>query len=407
MRRKFLLVFNFIKNKLTIEYLLIISCIPFVLIVRVLKPIIHIRFGIIHTSGLGDLISGCWDYEAKKFLKIHPKHAFDLFFVENNNKFICNNYLYKYFINFGNYKQSHFIYYLWRANLLFKDFSKFDCVQINYFEWPARKAPILFSVNSKEKDFFKKELSSQAKINTDFVCFHSRDSDYKRKITPHLNQSLEEVSHQDYRNSKFADYNKSSIFLSKKGLKSIRIGKIANSTISNSFWDYSNSTLRDDKNDVLICSLCKFWVMTTSGVAWIPQMLGKAGVAVNLIPFTPELLWHYPKGTVVLPKTILNKKGIPVPLEEITTQQTVNHDEKKFIDKYFIREGLSFKDNSENEIFEAVKDYYESQIIKSKNIELEIQYKFWKKLYPKLALDLTDRIIISPSYLRSNALMFK
>ena len=128
---------------------------------------------------------------------------------------------------------------------------------------------------------------------------------------------------------------------------------------------------------------------------------------MNLIPFTPELLWHYPKGTFVLPKTIFNRKGIHVPLEDITRQQPVNHDEKKFIDKYFIREGLSFKDNSETEIFETVKDYYEVQILKSKKIELEIQYKFWNKIYPKLALELTDRVIISPSYLKSNALMFK
>ena len=73
MGRKFLLVFKFIKNYLTFEYLLIISCIPFLIIVRILKPIFHIRFGIIHTNGLGDLISGCWDYEAKKFLKNSSK----------------------------------------------------------------------------------------------------------------------------------------------------------------------------------------------------------------------------------------------------------------------------------------------------------------------------------------------
>ena len=128
---------------------------------------------------------------------------------------------------------------------------------------------------------------------------------------------------------------------------------------------------------------------------------------MNLIPFTPELLWHYPKGTFVLPKTIFNRRGNHVPLEDITRQEPVNHEEKKFINKYFIKEGLSFKDNSEKEIFETVKHYYEVQILKSKKLELEIQYKFWNKLYPKLALDLTDRIIISPYYLKRNSLMFR
>ena len=50
---------------------------------------------------------------------------------------------------------------------------------------------------------------------------------------------------------------------------------------------------------------------------------------------------------------------------------------KKFIKKYFIREGLSFKDNSEIEIFEAVREFYEVHILKSK-LQLEIQHKFWK-----------------------------
>ena len=223
MRRKLLLIIKSLKKKFTFENLIIISCLPLIIITRILKPIIHVRFGVISTSGLGDLISGCWDYEAKKFLRIHPKRTLDLFFVENNKKFICNNFLYKYFISIGKYKHSQFIYYLWRANFLFKDFRKFDCVQINYFEWPAKNAPVIFSVNSKETVFFKEELASCSNINTDFVCFHSRDSDYKKKISSNLNKNIEDISHQDYRNSNFANYNKSSIFLGYASLSGAKV----------------------------------------------------------------------------------------------------------------------------------------------------------------------------------------
>ena len=99
MRIKYLFFFKSLIKKITIENLIIIFCIPLVALTRLLKPLVHIRFGIICVIGIGDLISGCWDYQAKNFLKIHPKRSLDLFFFENNKKFICNNFLLKYFLS--------------------------------------------------------------------------------------------------------------------------------------------------------------------------------------------------------------------------------------------------------------------------------------------------------------------
>ena len=80
MKKNLLFFLKILKTKYTFENLIIISCIPLVALTRILKPFVHIRFGIISVIGLGDLISGCWDYEAKKFLKIHPIRSLDLFF---------------------------------------------------------------------------------------------------------------------------------------------------------------------------------------------------------------------------------------------------------------------------------------------------------------------------------------
>ena len=91
---------------------------------------------------------------------------------------------------------------------------------------------------------------------------------------------------------------------------------------------------------------CKFWVMTNSGYTWVPQIFGKPGIACNLVPFSPEFLWHYPKGTIVLPKNFFTEEGFRVPFDQLISQDGFNYDENRYIDTYLVNKKLTLKENT-------------------------------------------------------------
>ena len=140
--------------------------------------------------------------------------------------------------------------------------------------------------------------------------------------------------------------------------------------------------------------------MTTAGISWVPQIYGKPGVACNIIPFTPEMLWHYPKGTVVLPKHFRTLKGDYLNPQKIISHQNVNQDEVKYYDRYIKEEGLIPEENSEEEILNAVNEFLDINILKRKKVNRLEQKEFWEKVHPNSANELSEHIIVSPSFLK-------
>ena len=287
--------------------------------------------------------------------------------------------------------RSKWIYYCWRANLFFRDYKEFDCIQPRYKDWPAKDVFVKFCIDERENKRFKSEMLNQLKISSEYVCFHSRDEAYKKKVKT----SETNISYQSYRNSRFSSYNKAAKVLKSKGILPVRVGQVVQEEVTSEFWDYSLSNLQSDKNDILILANCKFWVMTNSGYTWVPQIFGKPGIACNLVPFSPEFLWHYPKGTVVLPKNFFTEEGFRVPFDQLISQDGFNYDENRYIETYLVNKKLTLKENTDDEIEAAIIEYYDVHISREKTIDYNKQFLFWNGVFPDIAFELSRRVIVA------------
>ena len=381
-------------GRLNFANLVALCVFPLVCFTRIIKPIVIVRFGNLGANGIGDFCSAIWDHRAKAYLGLAPKRVLDLSFYSNEN-WVSNDYLASILLKDTNIYNSKIFYYFWRANRWLPDYKTHDCFQINYNEWPARHSPTFFKYNPSEKKAFMQKLSSNFNIEGEFVCFHSRDDEYKANI----NTFGRNFDVQNIRNSTFSNYLPAADLLSKIGINSVRLGQFVSGDTPKIFWDYSRSNFRSAENDIKLCAFCKFWVMTTAGISWVPQIYGKPGVACNIIPFTPEMLWHYPRGTVVLPKHFRTPAGDYLTPEKIISHQNVNQDEVKYYNRYIKEEGLTPEENSKEEILDAVNEFIDIIILKKRRNNRFEQKKFWKKIYPNDAEELSQHIIVSPSYL--------
>lgn len=392
---------NIFAKALIWENYLILICLPIIILVRLIRPIILIRFGCLNANGIGDMIATYLDYDAKDKLGLFPKRRIDLFFSSQEN-FICNIYLFNLLFPKKRFTIHKIFYYFWRANLWFPDYKLFDAVQPNYSEWPAfqlkREDHIPYSYEV-EKDYFKSKLGIRYK----YVCMHSRDDAYKK----HLKQETgiqRDIDHQKYRNSRFKKYELVIGNLYDKGIDTVRVGnsiEIESGESSNNWVTYCDDPIFSPENDINIFKGCEFWVMTNTGYTWVPQLLGKPGVACNLIPFTPTMLWHYPRNTMVLPKQFFTISGNRLSPRELLAQNVYNHDEHKFLAD-LNAQGITYIENSDKEINATVMEYFAFFEGKFENVDRNYQKLFWDIFYPEVSDKLSDHIILPSWYIEEN-----
>ena len=111
------------------------------------------------------------------------------------------------------------------------------------------------------------------------------------------------------------------------------------------------------------------------------------------------MLWHYPQGTVVLPKHSYDEDGCSVNVQEIITQDAFNHDELAYVN-YCSEQSLNVTENTEQEIYDAVKLFVNVHILKEVDLDRDRQLNFWKLSYPEEANELSERVIVPETYLQ-------
>jgi putative glycosyltransferase (TIGR04372 family) len=143
-------------------------------------------------------------------------------------------------------------------------------------------APVSFPLPKVENDRLP-DLLVQMKLdpNKKYVCLVVRDGLHSQS-----NVSLLSAHSTEYRNCSIKDFTGTVSYLNSEGYNVIRMGRLADScdfTESN-FFDYANSDLRSDINDLVILSNCEFTISTLSGVDEIATIYRRPVYIVNYLP---------------------------------------------------------------------------------------------------------------------------
>jgi tetratricopeptide (TPR) repeat protein len=112
-----------------------------------------------------------------------------------------------------------------------------------------------------------------------FVCLHVRDGNYWHEDTD---------SPESYRNANINSYISAIETITKKGGWVIRVGDSKTTALPemDNFFDYSCSSLKSDWMDVFLCSSCRFFLGTMSGLYLVPHTFGVPCVLTNWLPVT-------------------------------------------------------------------------------------------------------------------------
>ena len=360
---------------------------------KILSIFKKFRIGIIYTSRIGHL---CRDVDA--YLNIKKNEVV----IFGTQKKIANEFI------FNEWKKIKGLFFLNKIGvygyLFLKTFFNQSRMMIQWDELYQNYS--LFML--QKKNFISKKLSSEKKElkkkfgidRSPYICFHNRDELYLKSMGGDKNQHK-------FRNFKFNDFRKSINFISKKNFKSIRIGRLTdkkNFKINNSdFIDFTNNKSNDFIDPFLIDN-SEFLAASATGLSNIGSMLRKKILLVNTIPFCLREMYQYTKGSIFIPKKIYSfKKKRMLKLCEIERLKYNIH-EKNF----FRKRDLKVVNNSEEEIYLAVKEMLENYKNKNKNSKKylsSLHDKFWNTIDDKRAVNIVRyklQLNIADSFLKKN-----
>lgn len=359
-RRKFR---NLVKVHLSRGFRVVVGLVLGVVVVpvvRLLRPIVLIRFGSINTTRLGHMLIDVEMATAEKECGFNTQHSrtIDLWYPWRSGVSTANSQLLR----------------MWKRSVNIVPAVPFEGIaQLNglipggeVHKIPYRKGNRALSnfndvhgalrttqphlkFTHKELDWCKTNLRDLGINQSDkYVCVHVRTSDY---LIERLGK--ENSSGHDFRDAQIGDHFDAMIMLADRGYKVVRMGTESDSplTISHpNLIDYANSGKRSELMDLYLPTRCDFFVGVLSGPSHIAQLFRKPLLLTNLVPLSRMMLSM--DNFLFIPKSIVDKHGMQLSLREIVDSGLENLTETKDYE----RNELKVVDNSAAEIVEAVKE---------------------------------------------------
>lgn len=255
-----------------------------ILLMILIRPLILIRVGFLHSDRIGHFAANTELYLCEKDLLDDGLGSIDLFYFARKP---CNMQLAR----------------MWSRELIvFPKFflrpidlvvRSFECLSRFKVERSIGGDRDIYDVYGKtlpHLSFTKSEIEMGESILREmgipkgrkFICMTVRDSSYLKKIYPKA-----DTSYQDYRDSNIDNYIKAAEALAEKGYFVIRMGAIVNASMKSNHplvIDYATNGMRSDFMDIYLGANCEFCITTQTGFDAVPVIFRKPIVQVNAAP---------------------------------------------------------------------------------------------------------------------------
>lgn len=266
-----------------------ILALPVIVAIRLISPVILIRFGMIWRERIGHYLLNTEIYLCERDAGLHSRHVIDLFCY--SSPFQCNHQLSEMWERSRLLRIWSPTSYLYAANRLLPGYERHTIEtsdqDIHGLLW---RFPPHISFTGQEERKGRAELESMGvPVGAKIICFHARDSRYLAETHRH-----DYWNYHNYRDSDIDNYLLAAEELVKRGYYLIRMGAIVEKPLrySNQYIiDYATS-YRTDFLDIYLGSRCEYMICSATGVFAIPLMFRKSIVYVNFIPFEYLPIWQ-------------------------------------------------------------------------------------------------------------------
>ena len=288
-------------------YILICFAIPAVLVIRTIRPFIHIRFGRFTHSRIGHLAGDVGILMAERDLK---KDTFrDWYWLPRRT---CNDQLSRMIKR--DFYARWWVRYLDSANLLIpggkvhvaiNPHSSQGSRDIHGFLNKTKDVPAAYlpfnSMEESEVEGFMNGLGFRP--GERFVCFIIRDAAYLNTFY-HKEKGWH---YHDYRDSDINTYKEAAMALTARGYWVFRMGKIVEKPMSCEhphIIDYAFHEMRCDLLDIWLMANAHFCVSTGTGLDAVADIYRRPIVYLNFLPCAHFVLWSH---NISTPKQLMWK----------------------------------------------------------------------------------------------------
>lgn len=352
-----------------------LSFVPVILVIRVISPILLIRFGFVH-SAYGHMILGSELYFARKSLGLEPRRTIDLFLVDSHH---ANSFIVGLLHRKMTVVWRPLIRLLLQANTVLPGKSR-HVIDLDAFMDPddllARAQPQLDfgDTNSDRADELLRELGLEP--GSPFVCLHVRDTAYKTATVPGQSPIKN-----DYRNSDIEDFMDAAASLVDRGYTVVRMGAVVSDEMPRGIdgvIDYARSGMRSDFLDAVLAARCSFWLGSPSGANMVAVITRRPVVYIGFIPMGLATSWG--SGHLYIPKKLRTADGQFLTIwdilnGEIGWPQSTDGAWSHTLTMYEER-GITIIDNSPEEIravSEEMDDQLKGNVASRDEREIQIQ----------------------------------
>jgi putative glycosyltransferase (TIGR04372 family) len=392
-------------KKLTLQdLLLVVPALVTAFLLRVLRPIVTIRFRNLPADEIGPLTVVSQHYLRIKETQ-QKKRQLDFWYLKDSVK-VSNDYMLNFVKSLIKIHRSRFI------ELVAAISEKLPGAQHHQIESEIR-ITLLEGVGKKLKLPQKDRDSSSGyvkKIGIDpqkeFIALMVRDGAYKSDIVQ-ANTQLR-TDKEIYRNQDINDYLQVAEKFASMNVQIVRMGaKVERPFTSNSplIIDYASTGMRTEVADIYLASECAMCISTNLGFDHIAAMSGKLRVITNQALIIQASTLFYSTDVFILQRFIERSSG-----RLLTLSESLQFAEIRNLDWYHkvIDRGLDFVRNTPEEILEASLEGWQrskGQWVDSPE-GLELQAKYWR-IYDTFFPEHKDRFLngrphVGTSFLRNN-----
>jgi len=392
-------------KKLTVQdLLLVVPAIVTAFLLRVLRPVVTIRFRNLPADEIGPLTVVSQHYLRIKETQ-QKKRQLDFWYLKDSVK-VSNDYMLNFVKSLIKIRRSRFI------ELVAAISEKLPGAQHHQIESEIR-ITLLEGVGKKLKLPQKDRDSSSEyvkKIGIDpqkeFIALMVRDGAYKSDIVQANTQVR--TDKEIYRNQDINDYLQVAEKFASMNVQIVRMGaKVERPFTSNSplIIDYASTGMRTEAADIYLASECAMCISTNLGFDHIAAMSGKLRVITNQALIIQASTLFYSTDVFILQRFIERSSG-----RQLTLSESLQFGEIRSLDWYHkvIDRGLDFVRNTPEEILEVSLEGWQrskGQWVDSPE-GLELQAKYWH-IYDTFFPEHKDRFLngrphVGASFLRNN-----
>lgn len=250
---------------------------PVVVLIRLLRPIVTIRFGQLESTMIGHFAMNTELYLCKRDAGMHPGRCLDIFY---HSKPVCNDQLRKM------WERTLFVTWLAKPlavlNWLFPGWEKhmveLDTDRDTYGLMVHTEPHLYFTKDEEERG---REVLHRLGMHdgAPWVCFHVRDSAYWNKIDPTRDWQ------QDHRNASVGNYMEAAEELARRGYFAVRIGVVVREELpeirASKIIDVTGPR-HNDFTDIYLAAKCKFFLASDSGPVEVSEAFRRPVAWANI-----------------------------------------------------------------------------------------------------------------------------